>query len=351
MQLNGDNMRHPFLLISVLTIGLASTASLNAQQAVDQVPVHLPAGHDVSVASGLVLLIHGYTSTGPDTENWYRLKDLATSRGYIYAYPTAPTDLFGNTYWNATNACCSFGGSPNSPDHVGYFEDLIAYIDGQYNVDFNKIHLIGHSNGGFMCYRIACDRADLIASIVPGSGATWNDPAQCDPSQPVSVLHTHGTADDTVSYDGGTFGWNDYPGAPGSTAQWAAFNGCTSGPVEMGTAFDSNVQVNRVVFEGCPDNGDVELWRYENVDHWPNYNNAAKNLIFDFFDSHPKQPESENNCEADIDQSGVVNISDFSLLLVNYGSAGVNIADINNDLIVNIDDFTILLEQWGPCAP
>ena len=54
-------------------------------------------------------------------------------------------------------------------------------------------------------------------------------------------------------------------------------------------------------------------------------------------------------CPADIDQNEMVNVNDFSILLVNYGVTGSNIADINGDFVVDLDDFTLMLTGWGAC--
>ena len=49
-----------------------------------------------------------------------------------------------------------------------------------YNVDPGRVCLIGHSNGGFMSHRFACDRADLVAAIVSLAGVpTGSDLGRC----------------------------------------------------------------------------------------------------------------------------------------------------------------------------
>ena len=54
-----------------------------------------------------------------------------------------------------------------------------------------------------MALRMACERADLFAAVVSHAGAAFENPASCTPSEPVSVLHIHGTEDMTILFDGG----------------------------------------------------------------------------------------------------------------------------------------------------
>ncbi|MHC4218974.1 MAG: hypothetical protein ACYSU7_11025 [Planctomycetota bacterium] len=55
-------------------------------------------------------------------------------------------------------------------------------------------------------------------------------------------------------------------------------------------------------------------------------------------------------CQADIDGDGIVDVSDFLVLLGQWGPCPpVCIADIDNDGTVGVLDFLLLLGNWGPC--
>lgn len=60
-------------------------------------------------------------------------------------------------------------------------------------------------------------------------------------------------------------------------------------------------------------------------------------------------PQDPCSCPADILEDGVVNVSDFLMLLSSWGDTG-GPADIDGDGIVGVTDFLALLAAWGPCV-
>jgi len=58
----------------------------------------------------------------------------------------------------------------------------------------------------------------------------------------------------------------------------------------------------------------------------------------------PKEPAT---CPADLNDDGVVNGADLSILLADWGGAGAG--DLNGDGVVNGADLSILLAAWGDC--
>ena len=48
-------------------------------------------------------------------------------------------------------------------DDSGYVRQIIMTIQGIYKIDPRRIYVTGHSNGGYMSHRMACDHSDLIA--------------------------------------------------------------------------------------------------------------------------------------------------------------------------------------------
>lgn len=253
--------------------------------------VFVPTGYDGAAPTPLVLLLHGYTSSGVDQEAYFKFEPLAESRGFLFVHPDGTVDARGEQFWNATNACCAFGSNP--PDDVAYLMTIIEEVSAEYNVDPKAIFLAGHSNGGFMSYRMACEHAGTIAGVASLAGATFADTADCSPSEPVSVLQVHGTNDDVIAYDGGTIITDEYPGARQTVASWVEHNGCATTPAVTADALDldeglDGPESDAEVFSGCEAGAEVQLWTIDGGSHGPAVTADFSAGVIDFLLAHPK---------------------------------------------------------------
>jgi polyhydroxybutyrate depolymerase len=280
------------VLASALVLAACGTSSPSTTDpAVPPVEVFVPSSYDGSVAIPLVVLLHGYTTSGDMAESYLELQPLAEERGFLYAHPDGSKDRMGQRFWNATDACCDvFSAKVDDSAH------LMALIDNAqktYNVDAKRIYVVGHSNGGFMAYRMACDHADRIAAVVSVAGATFADTKQCTPSGPVNVLQIHGTADEVIDYQGGQIDGHAYPGATATAATWASYNGCRPTPEMSGTPVDleakiAGAETSVSLFADCPTGGAVELWTVNGGSHVPTISSTFSSRIIDFLYAHPK---------------------------------------------------------------
>ncbi|WP_405483483.1 hypothetical protein [Streptomyces sp. NBC_00009] len=62
-----------------------------------------------------------------------------------------------------------------------------------------------HANGGVFTQALGCKLSDKIAGIAPVIGSLPKaEQSTCDPSEPMPVLETAGTADPIMPFDGGS---------------------------------------------------------------------------------------------------------------------------------------------------
>lgn len=273
------------------------TSSVAAPDPARPYKVFVPSTYAKGTPMPLVVLLHGYGASGDIQEAYFQVEPLAESKGFLYAHLDGTKNQRGDQFWNATDACCGFG---TTVDDVAYVTAVIDDISATYDVDPKRIFLMGHSNGGFMSYRMACDKADRIAAIASLAGATFSDPAKCAPSEPVSVLQVHGTSDGTISYTGGVIPVvnGTYPGAEQSVATWGTYNGCAGTSAPSGPALDleptlADAESQRTAIDGCPSGIAVELITVNGGAHipgivFPDGSHHLTEQMVDFLLAHPK---------------------------------------------------------------
>ncbi|MFT3764904.1 MAG: prolyl oligopeptidase family serine peptidase [Minicystis sp.] len=262
----------------------------------------VPSGYDPTKPAPLLLELHGFSDANltqhpwDDEENANRLAPEADMRGVFLALPHGTVDKqFNHYFWNGTDSCCDFNST--GVNDVGYLMAVIEDIKAKYNIDDKRIFAFGHSNGGFMVNRLACDQASKIAGIVSLAGGTYKDQTKCAASAPVAFLQVHGDADGTVPYAGGhPEDVAVLPVAPGAieTAQdWAKKNRCSPKADTSGMPFDivADLDGSETIplrFQGCEGNGATELWTMHLGPHSPDFNASWAPRVLDFLLAHPK---------------------------------------------------------------
>ena len=68
----------------------------------------VPSSYSSKSPVPLVVLLHGYGSSGKQQETYMNFSAVAEQRGFILAYPDGTVDPTGKQFWNATEVCCNF---------------------------------------------------------------------------------------------------------------------------------------------------------------------------------------------------------------------------------------------------
>ena len=274
--------RRPVLRVLSLLLVLAGCAP---QYAVDGRPYALSVPADVNAPLPLIILLHGFGANADAQDLILPFSKDVSARRFFYALPNGTVDRDGKRFWNATEACCDYGSL--KIDDVAFLRAVIADVKANHPVDPKKVFAIGHSNGGFMALRLACDASDDVTAVVSLAGSAFVDPLACPSGRPVSVLAIHGTADDTVLFNGGSTQTGSYPSAARTVTQMAARNGCTGQRVPTGSSDfldDARAETKREATAGCPPGGLADLWTVEGAGHLPIFNDAFRTAVLDWLD-------------------------------------------------------------------
>ena len=262
-----------------------------------EVQLVTPSGYSASIKTPLVILLHGYTSSGAAQESYLKFSELTDEYNFLLLTPDGSKEAFGdrNRFWNATTACCNFYRS--TVDDSAYLRDLIIEMQSNYTIDENRIFLIGHSNGGFMSHRMAYDHPQTIAAIASLAGASPLEMTRETPSRPVSILQIHGTSDATISFDGGSILGNDYPSASGTLINWVAHNDSALDLTELPEKLDLVLSIpgSETLVTQYNNEGTIELWTMQGGSHGPVFTDHFNRSVIEWLYQHAKTPVNGPN--------------------------------------------------------
>ena len=249
-------------------------------------PYYLPDTYTPEKSWPMLILLHGYSASGAVQNMYLGVSKHVDEREFILVVPDGTTNPQGLKFWNATPACCDNYGS--GVDDQGYLVGLIDEAQQYFNVDAERVSLLGHSNGGFMSYRMACHAGDRIAAIASIAGSSYRDEADCPGTEPVSILQIHGTEDPTILYEGvpklPTYA--GYPGAEENASRWRARNQCSDTPDVMQALDMESIVVgdetDATHWTQCANGAQVALWKMNAVGHVPIFGPAFMPAVLDF---------------------------------------------------------------------
>lgn len=259
--------------------GLAGERNRHVMVAPDGVPrsfwLYEPAGLSRDEPVPLVVVLHGAVGDGERIADVTQFDTLAARERFVVAYP----DGVGRM-WNAGFCCLAPWRA--DVDDVGFLESLVGFVGAGRRIDPNAVFVAGLSNGAMMAYWFACNSA-LPAAIVAVAGTSTTD---CpSPNVPVSVMHVHGTADESVPFDGGfgaTWSTKYFPPVRPMLEGWRQRNRCQAPTVTANGPLTSERS-------DCESGSAVDLVLISGGGHeWPRSSDSidATEAAWAFFSGH-----------------------------------------------------------------
>jgi polyhydroxybutyrate depolymerase len=308
----------------------------------------------------LVIVMHGYTGDANNIKNYSQMNDFADQYGFAVCYPRGTVDGGGNRFWNVGYAFHQ----NETVDDVGYLTQLTQYLQQTNGLNPDYTFATGMSNGGEMCYMLACQAYDTFKAVAPVAGMILQDILDdCDAAPAIPIFEIHGSQDGVTPLAGdpdNNDGWGSYPSIADTIDYFVEKNGCTTlieGSVPNTDTSDGSFIVSEKYINGVNQN---EVWYYKVVGgghDWPgssgNMDIEAGEQAWLFFQNY-----IDNNVVVlDLDAAISVNVPETncgntiitpSVSLTNYGFNTITVAEMTwqiNDGDIQTINFNGTLSQ------
>lgn len=119
----------------------------------------VPKSVDLKKPAPLVFAFHGFLIDSKDVMPRYsKLNETAEKHKFILVYPNAI-----DRSWSLT--------PDKMKKDLAFFDALLKKIQGEYQIDPDRIYATGMSNGGYMAHFVGKERSKVIAAVACHSGA------------------------------------------------------------------------------------------------------------------------------------------------------------------------------------
>jgi|GEM_PF-105167 len=288
--------------------------------------VHVPPSYTADRETPVVIAFHGGGGNPRSMVPLSGLNEKADEAGFLVVYPygTGTNPDRGLTFNGGE--CCGYA-MHNEVDDVGFVRALLDDLATVAAIDESSIFATGLSNGGIVAYRVAAELSERIAAIAPVGGPLMMETIA--PSQPVAVMHFHGTADRFAPFDGG-YGTNrqggrgvtEFRSVDHSIQAWVRANECDETPevdVLPDAAPDDGTRVTRKTWGNGRNGTEVVLIEIEGGGHtWPGVPPAgaasflgtstrdisANDLMWDFFQEHRREAPAADAAGGEVGAKG-----------------------------------------------
>ena len=260
---------------------------------------HLPTGYNSNTIYPLILGFHGGQQAATSAQGWSvfayqsKLSEKSDSAGFIVVYPEGVV-INQNRSWNAGDCCPP--AMNQQVDDVGFINQLLDSLFSHYSIDSTRVYATGSSNGGMLCYRLACELSHRFAAIAPNACSQMYSP--CNPQNKIPIISFHSQVDPIVSYVGGMGGAPpltnvQFPSQDSILQFWSQRNNCQT----RDTIINGNgMNYTYINIHNCACQTEIHHYATSDGSHsWPggNPNNnpvsmqlSATYLLWEFFQNY-----------------------------------------------------------------
>jgi len=167
---------------------------------------YVPMAYDSARPTPLVILLHGLTSSPRGVLRYQGVTEQAEKRGYLVVAPFG----YNERGWYGSMGpgrpplrLRGRGSNASDPENLGELSEqdvwnVLALARERFNVDPDRIYLMGHSMGGGGSFHLAMRRPDVWAAVAPLSPAIYGDPSRVRAMRALPVIVVQGERDRLV---------------------------------------------------------------------------------------------------------------------------------------------------------
>ncbi|MEZ4936035.1 MAG: T9SS type A sorting domain-containing protein [Crocinitomicaceae bacterium] len=242
-----------------------------------------PSGYTGTTPVPVLFVYHGL---GDNASNMAQagFNQMSDTANFIPVYMQGTLNILNQTAWNNGTALST------TTDDLAFTAQVLDSIQAWYNIDPDRIYACGFSMGGIMAHHLYCanDEFDAIGSV--GGPIATSNISGCARTNPARVLHVHGTADQTVPYDGTAL--PSLSLVPETLNFWKGYSNCQDSTIcRITDVAADNITVDYIEYNTCDPNNELVHYRMNGADHiWP-YPPAndiwAAKVIWNFLQGQP----------------------------------------------------------------
>jgi polyhydroxybutyrate depolymerase len=215
--------------------------------------IHIPEGYNNDASVPIMFILHGITGSAQQVKLMSKMNEKSDEEEFIVVYPNGHINkqffrtIFSPFVWNEWVV-------HDDVDDANFLHILIEKLQIDYNINSSRIYLCGISGGASMTYKLE---------------------------------------DNLVPFDGGWAQGIFWKSVNESVAFWVEHNKCNITPLieSIGSG-----NVIKEIYENGTDDSEVVLFILKNSGHewfgspiFPPCDISATDLIWEFFEAHPKQ--------------------------------------------------------------
>lgn len=136
--------------------------------------------HTLPKLAPVVFAFHGTGDSTDSMATYSRLDRLATQNGFILVYPAARKSMWATMETDTDNL--------DENVDICFFDLLLDQISRRFEIDRQRIYLVGMSNGASFVQLLAAARSNDIAAVVAHSGSMPCEIISSDNPRPVMLI-------------------------------------------------------------------------------------------------------------------------------------------------------------------